>query len=408
MKHNVILLATILILTSCSSKQEPVIKALKDDNNCVVLPLNSLDDIVPVQMDSLYEDLFYIQPEVTENSLIGEYSKIIIKDSMLFIMDKGKSNQAIFVFDMKGKYLFSINKRGNGPGEYVSIGDFYVDEKTKTIGVLDHSQILRYTYDGTFLGKINLQSHYILNIASVDSLIYTYGYSQCPTKRCYSFKIFDLSGNLLYEDLPERKDLISFHLTGFKGNNLFLDNNNTVYYNSIYNDTIYEVNIDRITPRYIADFGKFKLSDDIYSGLVEKGDSDVDETLSFISSLNYVLFGFRDIFFTKDYCSYFFATGKRNYTAFYSKKTGNVKITSSIQTIGIIPIQSVSASDNNYFYAQIYTDSRIMVKEQYEKAGVLDPTIEFPIEMRKYYDDFLKNAKEEDNTSIVGFKLRDF
>ena len=152
MKKIIILFAIIIIIASCTHKEEPVFKAFVDDNNCAHLPLSNLGE-ESLNMDSLYEDFFYIQPELTDNSIIADYSKVIIKDNKLFIMDNSKAVQGIFVFDMDGKFLFNINKRGNGPGEYTSVDDFYVNEKNKTIGILNRFQILIYDYNGSFLSK---------------------------------------------------------------------------------------------------------------------------------------------------------------------------------------------------------------------------------------------------------------
>ena len=410
------LLFAVILIASCTSKPEPVIKALIDDKNNTVFPLGSLiDGAAIIHIDSLFDELFCIKPELTENSIIAQYSKIIIKDSMLFIMDNSKSNQAIFVFDMKGKYLFNINKRGQGSGEYRSIDDFYVDNKTKTIGLLDHSQILRYDYSGNFLGKLDLRRHYIHNIVGVDSLIYTYGYAQCSTKNCYSFKIFNLKGDLLYEDMPERKDLISFPLTGLKNDNLFVDTDNKVYYNSIYSDTIYEVSMNKITPRYITDFGKYKMPGDIYSDLVKRGDRDAASSLSHAINSNYAIFGIENMLFTKDHCYFRFSLGNKGYFGYYSKKTSTLKITYSFISRGIFPRHTQLASDENFFYGDISSYDMVNHKKLYEEHGFLDPSFESPPElreeyekMRQHYYEVLKDAKEDDNNTIIVSKLRDF
>jgi len=401
MKRFYLILIILTLFESCSYKKEPAIKSLMNNNNSIILSLNTLD-VSPVDIDSLFEMVFYIKPEVTEESLISNYSKVIIKNEKIFIMDNSKSNQAIFIFDMDGKFLYSINKRGNGPGEYLSISDFYVDEKNNIIGVLSYSQLLKYDLQGKFIEKIDLRKHYISEIVTADNLIYAYTFSQCFTNNCYSLKIFDQQGQLLYEDIPMQKDLISSPLTGFKPNNLYVDFADNVYLNTIYNDTVFEVNVNRIRPVYIADFGQHKLPDKIFSELIEQGNN-VD--IASVFQLDYILFGLKNILFTKDYC-YFTFNGHKSYMSFYSLKTNSIKVIQTINAKDQIPPFEFIFSDENYFYNIFSTSQLIMAKDRFEKAGILEFPEQFSPDSKKYYNEMLRDVKEEDNPMIVAYRIK--
>ena len=66
----------------------------------------------------------------------------------------------LFVFDRKGKYLYSIHNQGNGPGEYLDIRSFCTSADGKDILINDGYKLLSYSLaDGTFrqARPLNLQ-----------------------------------------------------------------------------------------------------------------------------------------------------------------------------------------------------------------------------------------------------------
>jgi len=58
----------------------------------------------------------------------------------------------IHAFDLSGKFLFSINKRGRGPGEFTSLGTITMDKEH--IYICDgFGKLLRYDRDGRFIDE---------------------------------------------------------------------------------------------------------------------------------------------------------------------------------------------------------------------------------------------------------------
>jgi len=58
------------------------------------------------------------------NEVIGNFTKIIKYDDHLFILD-GRQDK-IFVFDNKAKYLYSMGRAGQGPGDLEHPSDFFI------------------------------------------------------------------------------------------------------------------------------------------------------------------------------------------------------------------------------------------------------------------------------------------
>ncbi|MDR1224141.1 MAG: 6-bladed beta-propeller [Tannerella sp.] len=78
-------------------------------------------------------ELSYIKPETTDSCLFGFFDQIATVKDFLLILEDDK----VFVFDKKGSYITQINCRGEGPGEYLSLASFFIDEKDGMICLID-------------------------------------------------------------------------------------------------------------------------------------------------------------------------------------------------------------------------------------------------------------------------------
>jgi hypothetical protein len=94
-------------------------------------PSNDLFKDIPIviDMDSVKRDslklshIRYVPLETSDECLIGDADKTLIRNNKIYVADFS-SAMALFVFDMNGKFLFKIARRGQGPGEYTSFRDF--------------------------------------------------------------------------------------------------------------------------------------------------------------------------------------------------------------------------------------------------------------------------------------------
>jgi hypothetical protein len=123
-----------------------------------------------LEYSEIVDSVKYVHLETTGESLVGRINQLHKDDSLLFILDK--KQKSIFIFDDRGRYRNKINHIGRGPGEYISITSFDIDEDRKEICLLDDMQqkILRYTYKGEYLNEIVYkQSTLIRSIACLGS-----------------------------------------------------------------------------------------------------------------------------------------------------------------------------------------------------------------------------------------------
>ena len=121
-------------------------------------PTNEYRIGINVDLAERYEpkylfDSIHITPlETSPESVLQKCSKLIVKDSLCFIIDN--SQRAVYVFDMHGNFLFNTkNLIGRGPGEYHDAIDFDINPVTNRIEILDPavSRIATYDFAGSFV-----------------------------------------------------------------------------------------------------------------------------------------------------------------------------------------------------------------------------------------------------------------
>jgi hypothetical protein len=118
-----ILFCVPILLLSCSmQKKEDKIKTVFFDKFSNVSPSEILKQS-------------FIKLETTDDCLLGFFDQITSTENLLLILDDNK----VFVFDKKGSYITQINRKGQGPGEYLDIESFFINEKDDVICLIDGS-----------------------------------------------------------------------------------------------------------------------------------------------------------------------------------------------------------------------------------------------------------------------------
>ena len=105
---------------------------------------------------SSFKNIHMIQLEATEECLISDIKRVVDVEGKVYVLTR---TNEIFCFDRAtGKYIRTIGRMGEGPGEYVSARDICYDEKEKCICVVDYYKgaIHNYALDGRFLGDRKL------------------------------------------------------------------------------------------------------------------------------------------------------------------------------------------------------------------------------------------------------------
>lgn len=145
MKYPFLLLIVLLLGCSGNKKQSST-------SQSVIPVINLSEDISPVTSLSLSEavsEVDIVPLEVTDESLLGEIRQFQVTENSIWV--EPVKDQRIYHFSRSGKYLNKIGKVGQGPGEFVWISDFFVDENHKEIYIITASRgIMVYDFEGNF------------------------------------------------------------------------------------------------------------------------------------------------------------------------------------------------------------------------------------------------------------------
>jgi hypothetical protein len=128
-------------------------------------------DSVKKELNLKFEHIRYVPLETSDDCLIGNVSKTLIKNNKIYVADFHMAS-AIFVFDMNGKFLFKIARKGQGPGEYISFHDFDVNSNGEIFIFDQHrKKFLVYNDTGKYQHEINAD-YYFSRFCLIDNKMY--------------------------------------------------------------------------------------------------------------------------------------------------------------------------------------------------------------------------------------------
>jgi hypothetical protein len=95
-----------------------------------------------------YDRLKIVKLETTDQCLVANIKRIEVTDSIILIQDRLSQ---LFAFDKEGRFIARIGKNGQGPGEYVELSIFYVDDKNVVIVDNGKNLLIKYDFNGKYL-----------------------------------------------------------------------------------------------------------------------------------------------------------------------------------------------------------------------------------------------------------------
>ncbi len=233
------IIVLLLILTAACSKETQ-----KKKNNEKVKTIN-FTDLEYKEFTIKPEKIQFIDLETTENSLVGDITKIVIRDSLLFVLDK---NNNLFVFNLEGKFLNRIGHIGQGPTELYHLSHFFVDTKRKEVGIFDviRQYVHFYDYKGNWKKKTDVEGC----LSEIVNQMYCLPNGFILTTMCNKLGYYESDFNFCLYSLSDNcRKLTSFCPFGFKpdinitvGWSQVGENSRNTFLTPILSDSIYVLN----------------------------------------------------------------------------------------------------------------------------------------------------------------------
>ena len=351
---------------------------------------SSLFDDVPIvfDIDTVNKvalklgDIRYVPLETNDDCLIGDIDEVQIRNGKIYIADFDKA-MALFVFDINGKFLYKISKKGQGPGEYISMYGFDI-HKNGDIYIFDPfgKKILIYSIEGKCLSEINFD-YYFKDFCLVENKIYLFEITASGGKKTADLAVYNMEDKRTTNLLSEKKHLFR---SPFKfGSSSFFYSPNNIYYAPMFSPIIFAVNEDNITPA-IGVKNLHLLPEHVLDEWMEEQNK--NRLIELIQKTDYFTIHTL-VFETDEYLTFQSKKGSRTLgVMLYNKTTKSaytIKESSFFDTIGCGIVQGSTGKE---FFGIIHLMPEL---EQHKRL----------LETREE----LKNRHEEDNPVIVFFNL---
>jgi len=297
----IVVFVLFLVFYSCSAdkKEEKIKEKIKIEK--------SFENNV-MNFDKYFDSFEKIQ---IKNEVLGKIWRILVKDEKIFILTKSGKNR-VYIYDRNKDTLIKIGKLGKGPNEFVSIRDFYIFNNK--INVLDFSKkrILKFDFNGKFVNLIEFPI-YCDRVLQLDNNNYVL-FKKVKYKNSSEYKV-----NLYSEEknkiVNEYLDLENIdEMRDFTQNTTLYYYNDTIRLFQTFSDKIFDIFKDKIKVKYLFDFGKYSLPNEIYN------DSKLD-LFKFVSKCRASSFVWaKNTFFENErYSEFLFKYNNNNYLNLYDK-----------------------------------------------------------------------------------------
>lgn len=187
------------------------LSCVKEEKKGYPIEIKKVDNVIyinnpgfpktPVKEFTLKQELS-IGNEDDDDYIFVKVRKLAVDDQdNIYVLDRGKCQ--VKVFDKHGTYIRSFGRKGQGPGEFLSPKDLIVDEKNKTIHILDYGnrKIVRYHFNGTFDSELKLKKGGPLCFFMDPDRFYLVRYSFINDHGDWYYKIikYNLDGKILLQ-----------------------------------------------------------------------------------------------------------------------------------------------------------------------------------------------------------------
>jgi hypothetical protein len=390
----------ILFLSHCNTSEN--IKAWPDKNPKVeAIKINSRESS-SIKTSEIFADIEFIKLETNEDNLMGDIIKMVVSDSLYFIL----CSNGIFIFRADGSFLNKINKRTTD--KIQSFTDFQVDTTKRTITIYDNkgrqfveTNLYGGTIDNWFIDLDGYSSHKINN----DLFAVYIGASYYNKRANHKLNFVNKQGEIVAKCFP-----ISEHETSFMHfgdlNNFSASVSPTKFLYS-FNDTIYSLKETEIIPEFYFDFG----SESVPASILNEHYKDVMHFYETLRSTNYS-FRINGLIEGRNHLIFSYANGFRIIHGILSKQSKTVKLINQYNDDLSFDGYEINPTFLNLPRAY-YNDSYFSLMDSHDLIQRLES-----VKQKGFWPDFSKRNTEivqilqtttvKDNPIICRFKIKDF
>jgi hypothetical protein len=320
-------------------------------------------------------ELYYIRP-----------AKLILKNDTYYFL----SGDMIIVYN-NNIYEFTLFNKGDGPGEYINISDFFVDDDENIlINDREGRKLIYYDKQGKHIKDIK---HGLLsyNFTKLDHLVYM-NFGNLLNEDRYKVNVVDERTNEIVDNYL-KQDKKAGYLSVIE-NTSFSFFSDTLSYSQSFSNVIYHLKNGLAIPRFEIDFGKNNLP-----GYFPENYTNLMEFIDSFKKSNYAsrIDNYRE---STSYMSFMYSCAGEYFNVFFDKKNNKVYNFKSYYDDLLFPdikqrktydLLSVFADDDSFYFS---IEASYFI-EMYKKSNNITPIAE------KIYS----NINEDSNAIILKYNL---
>ncbi len=287
-----------LFYVSCTERDNNTSK----ETICVDVP----KEFKLLNPDSIFLDVKYVHLEATHDSAISNIDKIIITDSLYYILDKKQAS--IFIFNKQGEFQNRLAKRGRARDEYLSLDDFFVKKSMLYVLSSDLRKVIVYDSELKYLSNIKLES-FGTNISYINNKLYYF--TNYSSEDLNLFHVYDITQGICddkfckYEE--DQKGVRYARTT-------FANDQDSIFVFLPYDYRIYNIMGNNISTRFSIDFGRNNMYPANYSKYSDKKRAAYNEQFSDFTE--YPISGINNLYIDNQFVYFSFVKGLFNYSLF--------------------------------------------------------------------------------------------
>ena len=216
-----------------------------------------IDARKPITASEYFSHTDIVELETGDESVIADISKIMFADEFIAIADRRGKQICLFGYD--GHHIRTIRREGRGPQEYISMSTATIDPANHRFIIYDDmtEKLKFYTYEGEWDGEQSCEQLVCDMTVSNNTLYMTLHDTYSNTKDYVAMMPLTDGGNIsvIYPFTAPQKTNI-----GLNGTTISNCSTN-VLLSQRFDNNIYEIVGDKVTPKYTMNFGTFDCTD---------------------------------------------------------------------------------------------------------------------------------------------------
>lgn len=326
-----------------------------------------------------------IQLETTEESTYRHLDKLIMTNGYIYILDS-RGDEAVYIFDLKGKFIRKIAHHGKGKGDFATSLDMEIGaDQSVSIYSAVGRKIVKYSFEDEFMAEFSLYRP-VRHFMTISEGRFLY---EKPNPRTQFHMGIQTKSEILKEFVKmsddTRKQLKIIETTCEYG---FKKHKDKIYISPYKTTDIYEIIDNTHRLRYHVDIGGFDLyyTDFDENGLVEPKDLNQNvEKFDFFESDNHLLLRYKLRNFWYEWAVY--DKEKKVVDTFGFTMSGHE---SSLKNFTSIVVAGTLSNDEGQFISSLPIEDIDFIKKWWsefstaEKKGLCDDITEMESVLENY------------------------